>query len=202
MIHSAVLRPSLVRQAEASPQARSGIWKAYQRARPTAATGRAIVAAVVLAKALNDYKSIRRTKDTAYELKSWELLDKTLRTHFREGRISPEGLTQLNAMTRMAPVSLRFSVEAQHEVKASYHLDGTGVLLPWLLFWRVLTHGGSRRLRICPTCDRWFGDNTKARNKERCSAKCTHRHWDRSRRRQERHSQYRGKSPGRSPAER
>jgi len=191
MIRSVVLGPSLVRQAEASPRARSGMWKAYQRARPTALTGRAIVGAVVLAKALNDYKSFAVTKDTAYELKSWGLLDKTLRSHFQDGRISAEGLTELNIMTDVAPVRLRFGIGARNEVTASYRLDGTGVLLPWLLFWKVLTNGGGRRLRICLRCDRWFGDNTKAGNKERCSKKCTDRMWNRPRRRQQGHAQYR-----------
>jgi hypothetical protein len=191
MIRSVVLGPSLVRQAEASPAPRSGLWKAYKHARPAAETGRAIVGAIILAKALNDYTSIPVTKDTAYELKSWGLLDKTLRAHFRAGRISPEGLVELNAMARMAPVHLRFTLGAQNEVKAAYRLDGTGVLLPWLLFWKVLTNGGGRRLRICPRCDRWFGDNTKGGNKERCSRKCTNRLWNRPRRRQQGHAQYR-----------
>ena len=166
MIRSAVLQPSLVRHAEASPVPRSGLWIAYKRARPSFQTGQAIAAALVLAEALNDYKPLPVTKDTAYELGAWGWLDKTLRAHFQSGKVSPEGLGQLNAMTRMAPVHLRFGGGAQHQVKATYRLEGAGSL-PWLYFWKVLTWGGSRRLRICPQCDRWFGDNTKAGNKER-----------------------------------
>ncbi len=59
------------------------------------------------------------------------------------------------------------------------------------LLWFVLQNPAQHRLKRCLQCSRWFVDPTRNSSKARCSSECTEKWWDRARRRQARHAQYR-----------
>ncbi len=64
------------------------------------------------------------------------------------------------------------------------------------LLWFVLQNPLRHRLKRCPKCAQWFVDSTRNNSKARCSLICTAKWWDRARRREAGHAQYR--SPQRS----
>lgn len=53
----------------------------------------------------------------------------------------------------------------------------------WYLWRYFFDRDGWQRLKQCPTCRRWFVDETRNRKKQRCSDSCTARWWNRRRRR-------------------
>jgi len=51
------------------------------------------------------------------------------------------------------------------------------------LLWKIREEEALDRVKRCPQCQRWFVDETRNKSAARCSAGCTARWWDRSRRR-------------------
>lgn len=83
--------------------------------------------------------------------------------------------------------------------------EGTPERVHTLLLRAIRYYAGkdlAARIKRCQHCNRWFADITRNRSKLRCSQKCTSRTWNRAKRREASHKQYRKKAhrqPGRVP---
>jgi hypothetical protein len=56
--------------------------------------------------------------------------------------------------------------------------DEAGTVL-WHLWQFYFQDRGWKRLKRCPVCQKWFEDTSQNRRKERCSAVCTNKYWNR-----------------------
>ncbi len=110
----------------------------------------------------------------------------------------PSGVVQrFNALAREVPVNLyiweskwRGGIRTYPWIEPTMDREPRGFILQ--ILWAVLTQSRARdRLKRCPRCQRWFVDRTKNKGKARCSESCTWRYWDRARRKEARHNQYR-----------
>jgi hypothetical protein len=112
----------------------------------------------------------------------------------------PSGVVRrFNALTREVPVNLYIGERGRQDRRETYpwieptmDREPRGFVLQ--ILWGVLTQSRARdRLKQCPRCQRWFVDRTKNKGKARCSESCTWRYWNRTRRKEARHNQYRRK---------
>lgn len=96
-----------------------------------------------------------------------------------------------NDLAEKNPVSLKLiaqkSKSGQIEVIPGHEpstLTGSILLFLWQYYFK---DNGWERLKRCPTCKKWFVDETKNKSKERCSNHCTWLWWTRSRRKEAGH---------------
>ena len=92
----------------------------------------------------------------------------------------------------------------QHFVKKDVPpltVEGTSERVHTLLLWAIKTYAGkdvAARIKKCQYCNRWFADVTRNRSRLRCSSRCTWRTWNRPKRREAGHRQYRKNSQGKN----
>lgn len=68
------------------------------------------------------------------------------------------------------------------------HTPTEGMQLALWYLWRFFFHDrGWERLKRCPKCLRWFVDDTRNKQKLRCSPHCTWQWWSRDKRKKARH---------------
>jgi hypothetical protein len=109
----------------------------------------------------------------------------------RRAAASPAFAVELfNEMVEEYPVPLKLAVrkkgggvEVSHD-RSELNLVQRTLLLLWESYFK---DEGWQRLKRCPTCEKWFVDDTRNKSKERCSGSCTWNWWTRSRRKEAGH---------------
>lgn len=121
------------------------------------------------------------------------------------GRLSDTGIRLFNERVAQSPGILRLSDRDLFEEGP----DGIRIPLQglaeisfkdvrgWAYYslWKVIDAGLLDRVKRCEVCGRWVFDDTRNKSAERCSAACTTKWWNRSRRRIAAHAQYRERKP-------
>jgi hypothetical protein len=106
-------------------------------------------------------------------------------------RFKLPAVSEFNRLARMHPVPLKLwlrrSKKGRLEIVPSLEPSSHEQLSLCFLWEDFFSNRGWERLKRCPRCGKWFPDKTKNRSKKRCSAKCTARWWNRSRRREAGH---------------
>ena len=105
-------------------------------------------------------------------------------------------IAAFNQLAQENPLSLRVlrkESRGRVEVYSEHYPTNEMEEALWYL-WRFFFHdGGWERLKRCPQCMRWFVDDTRNKQKQRCSSQCTWQWWSRDRRKESGHRVPKGK---------
>ncbi len=137
---------------------------------------------------------LRRKMVGLSDYEAWKAAERILRACKNLSIGSPlpqQVLKHFEELTEDAPVrfTLRSAFIVPHDER------GMNVYQVARLLWATLHYPDRVRLKQCDTCQRWYVDVTKNRKKQRCSESCTHKWWNRKRRRAAGHQHQREGTP-------
>jgi len=120
--------------------------------------------------------------------KSWDSYNRVLLPTF--------SISAFNDFAEENPVPLkvvRRESRRETEIHAGHHPTNEIQEALWFV-WRFFFHDrGWERLKRCPQCMRWFVDDTRNKQKLRCSSQCTWQWWSRDKRKEAGHRVPKGK---------
>jgi hypothetical protein len=105
------------------------------------------------------------------------------------GVVPRRSIKRFNELARGAPIVLELVWGSKVTIPMTSHPGPSSYALS--ILWHSLQSPGIKRVKRCPRCKTWFLDRTRNRGALRCSIACTWAWWNRRRRKQARHSQYR-----------
>jgi hypothetical protein len=125
------------------------------------------------------------------EYGAWRAVQHAAAQAVERGDLPEAAIAAINRLAGRCPVRLEL-VDGHTAVHASADPRAQ----PLETLWWLIVHDGLDRLRRCRQCRSWFPDMTRNASQVWCSARCRDRGWNRAKRREARHSQYRKKQRG------